>query len=328
MGHTIGNTGWVTYTNTAPKKKSGLWWKILGGIVAVILILLLLAEFGLRWYVKDNITNTLKEQAVSSGVQLREDPEVTLGTTPMLFGMAQGKIPELNMTIPSTLQVRYENNDESRPVVEGNPEVKMSAKDIRMNGSSQEDMVMDSLDVETLMPTDAMLAQAQATMNESKGEAAGLEGMLSELLRVTDITANEADQTLVFQLGGGLADLVLKPEVAGGELSMQAEDVRLLGYSLPAGITDALGEQLAGQAAEAGRAMGDMEMTGVEVHSDGLRVKMHGNDVSMKEMAKSVEDSGALEQDKQGEQSKPGELGTQEEVQPVPEEQSAIGSSE
>lgn len=283
----------MTYSNTATQK-TGTWWKILGGLIAVILVLLLLAEFGLRWYIKDNISNSLKEEAISSGVQLREDPDVTLGKAPLLLGVAQGKIPELNMTIPSTLQVSYENNDQSRPVVKGNPEVTMNAKDI--TGTSKDEMVMGSLDVTTLMPTDAMLAQAQASMNESKANGEGLEGIMAELLKVTDINTDEEAQTLIFQLGGGIADLVLKPEVVNGELSMQAEDVRVLGFSLPSGITKSLEKQLADQAAEAGRAMGeDMKMKDVHVERDGLHVTMHGTNVNLKEMTKSVEGSGELQ---------------------------------
>ncbi|KAB3522702.1 DUF2993 domain-containing protein [Corynebacterium sp. zg254] len=288
------STANMTGRSAGSRKKTGLVWKILGGLVAVILILGLFAEFGLRWYIKDNIEDTLKEQAAASRVQMQADPSVTMGSRSVVLGLLGGRIPQLDMEIPSSLQVSYENNDKSRPVVAGDPATTIHATDIALNGSSQEDMILGSLEVETVLPAEAMLAQAQQTMAESKQEQqqdGGLEGLVQQALRVTDITTDEANQTLTFQLGGGLADLVLRPRVEDGRITMDTTDVKFLGFSLPSAIVDAIGEQIAQQAEEAGNLGDHLRMSDARVTDEGLKVVMQGNDVSMAELARSLNEA-------------------------------------
>ena len=90
----------------ASKKSAGsLAWKIIIGILVALLVLILLAEFGLRWFIGNQMTSQFNEAAEQEGIQVKEDPSVSFGGSPLLLGLFQGSISQMDMTTPSTLQI-------------------------------------------------------------------------------------------------------------------------------------------------------------------------------------------------------------------------------
>ena len=275
-------------------KKFGLWWKVLISVVAVLVILLVIAEFGVRAYAKNTVVDEIRSSLEEDGTELSEDPSVSFGASPLLLGLVQGKIPSMSATMPSTVEVSYEDGDQSRPVITGQPAVEMDAKNISVSG---ETMLIDDLTLDTTMPPEMLLAELQ------KSEAAGgaedgeqaqnseddnpFSGALDNLISITDVAMNTGDNTLDFEISGGLATLSMVPEVTEGTLSMSLSDVKIFGMSLPQSVAESLSDQLESTVNEASE---ELTVQSAEVTEDGLRIRLHGTQINMDE----IDTSGAF----------------------------------
>ena len=95
----------ATLVRMASKRSAGsLAWKIIIGILVALLVLILLAEFGLRWFIGHQMTSQFNEAAEQEGLQVK-DPSVSFGGSPLLVGLFKGSISQMDMTTPSTLQI-------------------------------------------------------------------------------------------------------------------------------------------------------------------------------------------------------------------------------
>jgi len=275
-------------------KKFGLWWKVLISVVAVLVILLVIAEFGVRTYAKNTVVDEIRSSLEEDGTELSEDPSVSFGASPLLLGLVQGKIPSMSATMPSTVEVSYEDGDQSRPVITGQPAVEMDAKNISVSGES---MLIDDLTLDTTMPPEMLLAELQ------KSEAAGgaedgeqaqnseddnpFSGALDNLISITDVAMNTGENTLDFEISGGLATLSMVPEVTEGTLSMSLSDVKIFGMSLPQSVAESLSDQLESTVNEASE---ELTVQSAEVTEDGLKIRLHGTQINMDE----IDTSGAF----------------------------------
>lgn len=275
-------------------KKFGLWWKVLISVVAVLVILLVIAEFGVRAYAKNTVVDEIRSSLEEDGTELSEDPSVSFGASPLLLGLVQGKIPSMSATMPSTVEVSYEDGDQSRPVITGQPAVEMDAKNISVSGES---MLIDDLTLDTTMPPEMLLAELQ------KSEAAGgaedgeqaqnseddnpFSGALDNLISITDVAMNTGENTLDFEISGGLATLSMVPEVTEGTLSMSLSDVKIFGMSLPQSVAESLSDQLESTVNEASE---ELTVKSAEVTEDGLKIRLHGTQINMDE----IDTSGAF----------------------------------
>lgn len=275
-------------------KKFGLWWKVLISVVAVLVILLVIAEFGVRAYAKNTVVDEIRSSLEEDGTELSEDPSVSFGASPLLLGLVQGKIPSMSATMPSTVEVSYEDGDQSRPVITGQPAVEMDAKNISVSGES---MLIDDLTLDTTMPPEMLLAELQ------KSEAAGgaedgeqaqnseddnpFSGALDNLISITDVAMNTGENTLDFEISGGLATLSMVPEVTDGTLSMSLSDVKIFGMSLPQSVAESLSDQLESTVNEASE---ELTVQSAEVTEDGLKIRLHGTQINMDE----IDTSGAF----------------------------------
>lgn len=280
------HTGPVSYSNSpgraAPKKRSGLWWKILLALVVVVAILAVVAEFGLRAYLKNTVTDELRTSVEQDGGTLDGDPSVSFGASPLLFGLVQGKIPSFTADIPSSLDISYEDSDRSRPVVHGQPAVTIDAKNMQMNG---DDPVVGDLTMDALLPPEYLQAQVQSSMADDSGDGGALEGLIS----VTGVTTNEENNTLDFEITGGLATLSMTPVVGDNGVQFEVDDVKLLGMSLPDSLSDSLSDSLADSVSD----MDGMQIRDAHVTSDGLQVTLHGTDVNLNEISTDLSSGGS-----------------------------------
>lgn len=278
-GANMNQPGWGPNPQPA-KKKSGKGWKILIGIVVVVALLLVLAEFGVRAFLSNQITNGVKEQAAQSDSPLASDPEVSFGSSPVLLGLATGKISHLNMHIPSSLNVTYPDSDKSKPDVKGNPEIRMQARDIK--GTSQEDMRIGDLNMQTEIPTELMLAQAQEGQAKQTPQGGGLEGAIAGLMTLTGIKPDPEAGVLNFEIGGGIASLAMKPTAKDGKMTMDVEGGKVLGMNMPESFVNSIRDSLTKNAQDA--MIKGMEVTDVKVTDHGMELKLHGTDVDMNEL--------------------------------------------
>lgn len=265
--------------------------KVLAIIVIIVLLLALIAEFGARWYIKHEIKNSLTEASNSRTV---EDPKVSLGTTPVLFGLVQRSLPHLEVEVPSSIDVSYEDNDPSRPVVTGMPRTHITGKKLSM-GDTPQDMRFGELTVDAELPKEVMKAEMIANQSGQSDD-----DLLNSLLQVDDVVPNPQDQTLEVQFSGGLASIVMSPKIEKGQLTMEVSAVKVFGQELPDVLAEALGGAVE-QSVEQ-NTPGGLEPRDVRVTDNGLQISLHGTDVDLNELQGSLNEAG---QSQQGGQESP-----------------------
>src|SRR5699024_10839762 len=194
----------------APEKKSKAP-KILAIIVIIVLLLALIAEFGARWYIKHEITNAMTEASDSRTV---EDPKVSLGTTPVLFVLVQRSLPHLEVEVPSSIDVSYQDNDPSRPFVTGMPRTHITGKK-RSMGETPQDMRFGELTVDAELPKEVMKAEMIANQSGQSDD-----DLLNSLLQVNGIVPNPQDRPLEVRCSGGLASAVGCQKVQGAKKAL------------------------------------------------------------------------------------------------------------
>jgi hypothetical protein len=266
-------------SSPAPKKRSRRWITVLVAVIIVILLLIAAAEFGLRAYLKGNLADEMRDKAQDKGIELSADPEVDFGSSPLIVGLVRGEIPELTMKLPSSLKVDYQDSDRSKPVVSGQPAVKATMKDVSTSGD--DDATIGSLSMDTTLPPEYLLAQVQKSMQDSGSGDAGQGNPLGGLLTVNDVKPNTADQTLDFQVAGGLATVAMKPVMTDQGFTMEVADVKLLGFSLPDSLTDSMKDSLQQSIDQAD----NLEIQSAEITDEGLKVRLGGQDVTMDQLA-------------------------------------------
>lgn len=260
-------------------KKSKLWLKVLIGFLLVVVLLLLLAEFGLRWFMKDQIQSAFREQQQESGVSEPVDPDISLGASPLLLGIVQGKIPQMTVDIPSTLDITYEGQDKSKPRITGEPAVHLELRDMKMDTDNPDNAVVGDLRLRTVITKEMLLAQASESASDGGGDE---DNPLAGFLQITDVRPNPDKQTLSFELTGGLATFEVKPVIQDGQMKMEMENVSLLGIDLPESFTKEMESQL--EDSIPADVQGGMDFESINVTDEGLEVNMHGTDVNFAEL--------------------------------------------
>lgn len=240
-------------------------WKIVVGVLVALLILVLLVEFGLRWFLSKQMVDQFHAQAQEQGVTAPADPEVSFGSVPLVVGLAQGELNEMTMKTPSTLQI---NGTE----IKGQPEA-----EILMEGMTvSEDPVARRLVATTNVPDDFLLATVQAGITQDSG----MEALGNNV--ITDIHAAGATSTLDVQFAGGLATLSLLPSMVDGALQFEAAKAEIFGFELPEQATAAITESLT-KGMKDQFVTGNMKVQEFTVNDGSLRITMVGNDVKLSE---------------------------------------------
>lgn len=240
-------------------------WKIIVGILVVLLIIVLLAEFGMRWFTAKQVKEQFHASAQADGIEVSEEPEVSFGSSPLIFGLAKGEISQLNLHTPSTLQI---NGD----VITGQPE-----STIEMEGMTvSDDPVARHMIATTVIPEDYLLV----TFQDSIANESGVD-MLRNVV-VTDITANGESGVLDFELGSGLATISLRPSAANGQIQLETTDSTLFGMSLPEQATQSISEGLSKGMQE--QFTGDLTIEDITVIDGAVSIRVSGDNVNFKEM--------------------------------------------
>ncbi len=267
-----------------PMRTSKLGKTLLGIIVGVI-VLLLVAEFGLRWYIGKQLGDQM--QASSTG----EKASVSFGASPLLLGMATGKIPEVTVDSPSTVTITAGTAGEA-PTITGQPESHVTMKDLDF--AANDNATAGSVDMVTTMTDEYLLAVVQRQMAENNSGATGttLNGatgdqldlgalagqLIQQLVTVTGITSDPANGTVDVQITNGAAALTLRPQAQDGKLTFTAENASIFGVSLPTEVSDALTQGFSQKLQEIGPGLSLADVTvvdgGVKIHVVGTNVPL------------------------------------------------------
>lgn len=260
--------------------------KIILTIIVALVVLLLLAEFGLRW----TISKQLKDSVGSNSTG--QEASISFGPTPLLFSAITQNVPHVNIESPSTVNIKHPGDANAVPEVTGTPQSFINVNSL--NISDPDNPVAGSLSLRTTLADDYLLAVLQKSIAENqKHQAAPTEGegndlgalagaFLQQLIQVTGITSNPADGTVKVDITGGAANLTLKPEAIDGRLSFTATNASLLGVELPSTVSDALTQGLRDQA---NTMTGSLTIKSVEVVEHGITIEVAGENVNLNELS-------------------------------------------
>lgn len=236
-------------------------------------MLVIAAEFGVRWMIGDQ----MKKDFASTG-QSSEQPEVSFGPTPVLLSQLTGTIPEMTLRTPSTVSIASDPN--GAPKVEGTPATEIDMTDLNIKDSRNP--VAGTIDVRTELPEDFLLAQAQASMAANKQTSGDIATQLIQgLVKVTNIDAVAADQSVKVEFTDGAATLTLRPTVENGALTFAAENASLLGMNLPPQVTEVITGTLEKQSTELS---GLLKVQDMQVQDDKILLHLSGTNVPLNDL--------------------------------------------
>lgn len=250
----------------AKKSAASTVWKIIVGLLVTLLILVLVAEFGLRWYIGHRMTEQFHDTVAAEGLSTDEDPSISFGAAPLLVGAAQKKISQMDMTTPSTLQI---DGDE----VKGQPASDIHIKELTMS----DDPVAGELTATTSIPDDYLLVTFQNAIQDKSG----IQGLGDAV--ITDIQANRADNVLDLEFGGGLLKLSLRPFAQDGALALEVTNSTLFGMQLPDQAKESVSQSLTDSLKE--QFQGDLTLNDAHVTDGAVSLTMVGHDVPLNELS-------------------------------------------
>lgn len=236
--------------------------KFLTGLLVAVLVLLLVSEFGLRWFIGNQLTSAVEEQAREEGVALTEDPKISFGAYPLVFSVPGGTIPSVTVDIPSTLQI-------SGTEILGQPSMNLQLDELRITGDSP---VAGHMVATTLLTDEYLTAVVKQSMAQDG----------TGLVEVTGVRSNTAENALDVEFAGGLADLQVRPVPVDGRLNLDIVSGSLFGIGLPQQLTDVITMALREGVDDATQGFRVDEFTVIE---GGSRLTVSGDDVALSEVA-------------------------------------------
>lgn len=254
------------------RTSSSRGWKIALGIIAGIIILLFLAEIGMRAFIAQQIRSGVRESVPESS-DMREDASVHFGASPVLLGLARGKLQRIDIDVPSTLV------PDSVEIV-GNPPATINATGFVLD---QDDPSADTLVLHTELPQALVRDMLQQELRRSLDETQdGRFAEYDEILTVSDVRTNPADGTFNVTFSNGAFGVELRPQITDGQMSFTAESTQILGRNLPDFFSEAVSNALQKGLNE--DIVGPLQIQEFQVVDNGFRVTVSGEQVHLNQL--------------------------------------------
>ncbi|WIM67989.1 DUF2993 domain-containing protein [Corynebacterium breve] len=259
------------------RSQSSTAWKVILGVLAALLVIILAAEAGARWFLADQMKSGFEEEAIAAGANIEEEAEVSFGAYPLVLGLMQRKLPEMEMTVPSTLSIEG-------TTVRGNPASTIKVEDMSLS----DEPVAERMTATTEFPDDFIRALLQGQLEQTAESEDGF-GFLTKLFEISDVTANHSSGTFDIALSNGYVPnlflLELRPVMVDGSLTFEATSGALVGFDIPQEWVDHLTQVL--QEGMEQEVTGDMRIQEFTVIPDGFRMTITGENVPLKDVANS-----------------------------------------
>lgn len=250
-------------------------WKAIIGVLAVVLVLLLVAEAGIRMYLSNQITSGFAQQP---GAEAAGDPKVSFGSSPVVFGLLGGSLPHITVDAPSTLFVN--GNDYT-----GNPAATIQLEKVHITGGEP---VAEEFQLDTELPNEFI----RAILNQGIQSEIGDNQILGSVINVSDVTTNPDNDTFTIQFTSGLAGVELRPTPTDGQLGFEATNTKLFGIDLPDDVSRAVTSSL--EEGMRQEVTGSLHIQDMKVVPGGLHVEMTGRDVNLNSLDDQLEPAGQL----------------------------------
>ena len=257
--------------NSQAQSSAATAWKVIVAVLVALLVVVLLADFGARYFIGQQLRSSFREDIEAQGIEMTEDPEVSFGSSPVLFGLIGGKLSEVNIDTPSTLQQDPEGNYKGMP-----------ASHVHMESMALKSGEAEFLRTRSELPDDYLTHSIQEGLREQLGGV----GFLGDIV-VSDITTDHEAETITVQFLSGAANLTLRPLVdANGNVAFDASEAKVLGFSLPEGAADGIANSLNQNLREA--TGGQLDITAIEFNDHGLVITLEGHNVNPSHMSKEL----------------------------------------
>lgn len=254
------------------RTSTGRGWKILLGIVAGLIILLFLAEIAVRGFIAQQIRASVRD-SVPESADMREDASVHFGASPVLLGLARGKLQYINIDVPSTL---VPDRDE----IMGNPPATIDATGFVLDPDNPS---AEQLVLHTELPQALVRDMLQQELRRSLDEAQdGRFAEYDEILTVSDVRTDPAAGTFTVTFSNGAFGVELRPEVVDDQMTFTAESTQILGRSLPDFFSEAVSNALQKGLNE--DVVGPMQIQQFQVVDNGFRITVAGENVKLNEL--------------------------------------------
>ena len=219
-------------------------------IALIVVVAFLAALIGGEFYARGRVESCLTDQFES---ELGSQIDVSLGLFPVLVQLAQKEFNSVEIT-----------SDDTKFGPAQDMKVSAEINDVNLNevsDTSSGTIGSSSANV------DWSTSGIQATLASQ-----GIGGLVS------GVSSNAADGTLNFAIVGGLAQLTVKPVVAGDKIEVQTVDANILGFGIPTDLADSVVSVLTDslQAYPLG-----MTPTSIEVTDTGLNLSLAGGQYTM-----------------------------------------------
>ena len=215
------------------------------GLLLLLVLLAVGAEFGARWFLADRIENRASQR-------LEAPVDVTFGTSPVLPGLVTSRtLDSLHLSSPATAET---------------PALEIDGAGARLDG--------DTVTLDSISGT-ATLTDAQLTEAATRGDRGS--GAVAELTAIRSVRADVAEGVLRADVGG-VAEIGATPGVSDGRLTFSPQQTEILGLPLPDGLFSGITTIVDGT-------MDDLPagvtIDGARVVDGGLEVHLSGTGVTV-----------------------------------------------
>lgn len=247
-------------------------WKVTVSVLAALLVLLLVAEFGLRAFMAGQIRSDMAAQNPETiSAEQADEAKVSFGPSPLTLGLLRGVVPHVAMTTPSTLVAQGETYT-------GQPGADISVDNLSVADGRQ---VAGRLRMTTDLPDDYVRAILQEQLSSSiqGGGASFLDGLLT----VSGVASHPETGTFTVEVSDGAAAIDLRPAMVNDSLTFEAASTELFGFQLPDTVTRGITSALQQGVEDAVNS--EMRVTEFTVVDGALRVTVEGENVDMEKLS-------------------------------------------
>lgn len=254
-----------------PKRSGSKALKIILGILVGILVLFMIAELALRYYISDQIKTSFAD-SVPAGAVVTDEPKVKYSAKPLLFGVATKKIDKVTVEVPSTLTSRG-------GVVEGNPAATMDLRGFTLTSEP----VADQLTLTTDLPNQYVREILQSELSKAMNEAEGGElSIYNEIVTVSDVDSKPSNDSFEITFSNGALSVELQPHMENDQLFFTAVATRIVGIKLPDVVSEIITGALRSAMEE--QVVGPLAVKDFKVLPDNFRITLSGSNVNLGEL--------------------------------------------
>lgn len=223
--------------------------KVITSVLVVLLLVLLLAEFGIRAY----SANQIKEEFPVAN----DEVEVSFGTVPMIFGLATGKLDQMHAH---------------------SPELSIEAEGIHLRGADEG--MVENASATTDISNEELVAMFQQAIREEMPP--NTPDLVTDNITITNIYT-ERGGNIEVEFVHGAYMLTLTPVVTDEGLRFEAPSSTLFGINLSDEVNANI-EQAIAEAIEETAGADTLGLRNAEVLEDGVRITVGGQNVRQEDI--------------------------------------------